>query len=311
MDLIHDKAKRSMSEQLPGNIAPARKTSTINAPSATVAMGVRASQQLIDKLTKENFSLKLSITMQSQAEQALRKKAAKAELLDKKIQELERANEAMAQQLRQLTESSAQELAKRDVAIKEAFDVICQLEAKRMTSFLKETTLNHADSTAVPNPAAASPSLPVKPILMPKRPTATSTASLTSSLATSQSSEGSEDPCELLEKMSIVSDFDPRRDYDMEARMGHPVAPSKSPATSPPPPPPQSLPSSPSPSPSASTPGTTRQYPAPRASNAVPAPISKPHPALPVPNTRPQAGIPGASRIARVFGGHRRFGSVA
>ncbi|KAL8776148.1 MAG: hypothetical protein Q9194_003330 [Teloschistes cf. exilis] len=133
MDFIHDRAARAVGEQMPRKsgestkptVAPARKVS-LQAPSAPRGMGAKETQLFIDDLIKENWSLKLDITLQRKAEEKLRAKAEKAEALEKRVQGLEKLNQDLAQQLGQ-----------RDNALQEAFDVILKLDTDK--SSLQQT----------------------------------------------------------------------------------------------------------------------------------------------------------------------------
>ncbi|KAL8667028.1 MAG: hypothetical protein Q9202_000950 [Teloschistes flavicans] len=293
MEYIHDRAKRCASERVPKNpddrmskstAAPARKVS-MQAPLAPRGMGLKETEIFIDKLVKENWSLKLDITMQRKAEEKLRAKAEKADELEKRTQDLERSNEDLAQEVERVKKDSAQELQKRDLALQEAFDVIDKLETDTKSVYkaqsnkllLKMAALSILDSAAAASPDTTStsgateylrtperkakytddwvfddspsPTKPIKPIeptvnILPspaptRDRTAISTTSSTLSLRTASSFEtskpGYDDYSDRdIEEMSLVSNFDPTRDYRLEA-MGYMEPPAKAPPQSPPP----------------------------------------------------------------------------
>ncbi|KAI4107481.1 MAG: hypothetical protein L6R37_001583 [Teloschistes peruensis] len=235
MDFIHDRAARAVSEQMPRKsgestkptVAPASKVS-LQAPSAPRGMGARETQLFIDKLIKENWSLKLDITLQRKAEEKLRAKAEKAEALEKRVQKLEKANQDLAQQLGQ-----------RDNALQEAFDVILksdtdksslqQTQAQSKTLLLKLAALSNADNAAA-TPAqkvsytdewvfsdTPSPRKSAKPINALKGSTL--------SLATTESFDDSQAEVDdysdrMIGEMSLCSEFDSTREYELEA-MGY------------------------------------------------------------------------------------------
>ncbi|EGE04873.1 hypothetical protein TEQG_03715 [Trichophyton equinum CBS 127.97] len=102
-------------------------------------MGFREMDQYVSKLNKLNFDLKLEVFHRTQQVSALEKKLEKMdeleeqvqhmELMDQELQEL-RATEEDNQRLRESNEELRSELDKRDQAVNEAVELICQLEAK-------------------------------------------------------------------------------------------------------------------------------------------------------------------------------------
>ncbi|EFE30857.1 uncharacterized protein ARB_02347 [Trichophyton benhamiae CBS 112371] len=102
-------------------------------------MGFREMDQYVSKLNKLNFDLKLEVFHRTQQVSALEKKLEKMdeleeqvqhmELMDQELQEL-RATEEDNHRLRESNEELRSELDKRDQAVNEAVELICQLEAK-------------------------------------------------------------------------------------------------------------------------------------------------------------------------------------
>ncbi|KAM5442057.1 hypothetical protein MferCBS31731_002886 [Microsporum ferrugineum] len=102
-------------------------------------MGFREMDQYVSKLNKLNFDLKLEVFHRAQQVASLEKKLEKMqeledqvqqmELMDQELQEL-RATEEDNQRLRESNEELRSELDKRDQAVNEAVELICQLEAK-------------------------------------------------------------------------------------------------------------------------------------------------------------------------------------
>ncbi|OAX85320.1 hypothetical protein ACJ72_00315, partial [Emergomyces africanus] len=102
-------------------------------------MGMREMDQYVSKLNKLNFDLKLEIYHRSQNLLALEKKVERMEGLEEEVQRLQgveeelqelREVEANNQRLRESNEHLRLELDKRDQAVNEAVELICQLEAK-------------------------------------------------------------------------------------------------------------------------------------------------------------------------------------
>ncbi|KAL4932210.1 uncharacterized protein BDV17DRAFT_216732 [Aspergillus undulatus] len=102
-------------------------------------MGVRETDQYISKISKQNFDLKLEIFYRAQQLSHLEKKLERMQELedelermrglDEEVQEL-RAAEEDNQRLRESNEQLRQEIDKRDQAVTEAVELICQLEAR-------------------------------------------------------------------------------------------------------------------------------------------------------------------------------------
>ncbi|PLB55078.1 hypothetical protein P170DRAFT_505702 [Aspergillus steynii IBT 23096] len=102
-------------------------------------MGMRETDQYISKINKQNFDLKLEIFHRSQQIVAMEKKLERmAEMeeelrrmrqMEDELQELREAEEDNLR-LRDSNEQLRQEIDKRDQAVTEAVDLICQLEAK-------------------------------------------------------------------------------------------------------------------------------------------------------------------------------------
>ncbi|KAL8698974.1 MAG: hypothetical protein Q9201_006273 [Fulgogasparrea decipioides] len=128
MDIFHEKAQRAKKQAnerqaQSSPIAPSDpkinpQSRRASGPLGPSNMGLRESQQYIDKITKENWALKLEIMQQRKQNEQLEAKLQKVAILETKFQELQQANENLRQ-----------ELMKRDRALEEAFDVICHLEA--------------------------------------------------------------------------------------------------------------------------------------------------------------------------------------
>ena len=84
------------------------------------------SRQFISKIKKENFDLKLELFHRRQRAEALEVKFAHVEDLEKSNEELSRDNEEM----QSINEDLLKELENRDLAIREAVGLICELESK-------------------------------------------------------------------------------------------------------------------------------------------------------------------------------------
>ncbi|PGH28869.1 hypothetical protein GX50_08391 [[Emmonsia] crescens] len=102
-------------------------------------MGMREMDQYVSKLNKLNFDLKLEIYHRSQQLISLEKKLERMEALEEEVQRLQGAEEEIQelreveennQRLRESNEHLRLELDKRDQAVNEAVELICQLEAK-------------------------------------------------------------------------------------------------------------------------------------------------------------------------------------
>ncbi|KAL1965086.1 hypothetical protein VTN77DRAFT_6146 [Rasamsonia byssochlamydoides] len=113
-------------------------------------MGIREMDQYVSKMNKLNFDLKLEIFHRSQQMAALEKKLERMHALEEELErmrdleeELEELREVEEnnQRLREANEQLQLELDKRDQAINEAVELICQLEAK-----IEELQANRMDS---------------------------------------------------------------------------------------------------------------------------------------------------------------------
>ncbi|OJJ49426.1 hypothetical protein ASPZODRAFT_14140 [Penicilliopsis zonata CBS 506.65] len=121
-------------------------------------MGVREMDQYVSKINKLNFDLKLEIFHRTQQMAALEQKLARMQELEnelKRMHELEdeldelRNVEDDNQRLRESNEELREELDKRDQAITEAVELICQLEQK--VEELEETGDISRNSTPRPH----------------------------------------------------------------------------------------------------------------------------------------------------------------
>ncbi|KAF5860904.1 hypothetical protein ETB97_000941 [Aspergillus alliaceus] len=144
-------------------------------------MGMREMDQYISKINKQNFDLKLEIFHRAQQMMALEKKLERMlemeeELqrmrgLEDELQELRDAEEDN-QRLRESNEQLRQEIDKRDQAVTEAVELICQLEAR--VEELEATGDASRPSTARPStrdgpgPDIATPKTPT-PVDIPER----------------------------------------------------------------------------------------------------------------------------------------------
>ncbi|KAL2839969.1 hypothetical protein BJY01DRAFT_218856 [Aspergillus pseudoustus] len=131
---------RSHSHEEPGSEKqPNTKISWTGSIRQPREMGVRETDQYISKISKQNFDLKLEIFHRVQQVSALEKKLERMQeledelermrKLEDEVQEL-RAAEEDNQRLRESNEQLRQEIDKRDQAVTEAVELICQLEAK-------------------------------------------------------------------------------------------------------------------------------------------------------------------------------------
>ncbi|KAL4908257.1 hypothetical protein BDW74DRAFT_166049 [Aspergillus multicolor] len=102
-------------------------------------MGVRETDQYISKISKQNFDLKLEIFHRVQQLSALEKKLQRMQELEDELERMRRledevqelrAAEEDNQRLRESNEQLRQEIDKRDQAVTEAVELICQLEAR-------------------------------------------------------------------------------------------------------------------------------------------------------------------------------------
>ncbi|KAF7586591.1 hypothetical protein BBP40_008636 [Aspergillus hancockii] len=137
-------------------------------------MGMREMDQYISKINKQNFDLKLEIFHRAQQMAVLEKKLERmlemeeelqrTQDLEDELQELREAEEDN-QRLRESNEQLRQEIDKRDQAVTEAVELICQLEAR--VEELEATGDYSRPSTARP-PTRSGPS---SDIAIPKSPT--------------------------------------------------------------------------------------------------------------------------------------------
>ncbi|KAL4752969.1 hypothetical protein BDW72DRAFT_170067 [Aspergillus terricola var. indicus] len=102
-------------------------------------MGVRETDQYISKISKQNFDLKLEIFHRVQQLSVLEKKLERMQELEDELERMRgledevqelRAAEEDNQRLRESNEQLRQEIDKRDQAVTEAVELICQLEAR-------------------------------------------------------------------------------------------------------------------------------------------------------------------------------------
>ncbi|KAL3457606.1 hypothetical protein BJX64DRAFT_16397 [Aspergillus heterothallicus] len=131
---------RSHSQDGPGSEKqPNPKLSSSGSVRQPREMGVRETDQYISKLSKQNFDLKLEIFHRVQQVSTLEKNLERMQELEDEldrmrgledeVQEL-RAAEEDNQRLRESNEQLRQEIDKRDQAVTEAVELICQLEAR-------------------------------------------------------------------------------------------------------------------------------------------------------------------------------------
>ncbi|KAK2815379.1 hypothetical protein FQN49_008080, partial [Arthroderma sp. PD_2] len=120
-------------------------------------MGIREMDQYVSKMNKLNFDLKLEIFHRTQQVTTLEKKLEKMQELEEQVQQMEmmdqeieelRGVEEDNQRLRESNEELRCELDKRDQAVNEAVELICQLEAKLET--LEAQREDERPSTARP-----------------------------------------------------------------------------------------------------------------------------------------------------------------
>ncbi|KAJ5168203.1 uncharacterized protein N7482_003797 [Penicillium canariense] len=102
-------------------------------------MGMREMDQYVSKMNKLNFDLKLEIHHRAEQMQQLREKVQRMEEMEKELRRMHKLEEEVVelrvtekhnQRLRESNELLRQELDKRNVAVTEAVQLICQLEAK-------------------------------------------------------------------------------------------------------------------------------------------------------------------------------------
>ena len=107
-------------------------------------MGIREMEEYISKINKQNFDLKLEVFHRRQRNEILETKV-------EKLQQLEGDNE----ELQSINEELLLELEKRDVAIQEAVNLICELEAKNeeLQTAVVKMDFTHSASSSDPEPA--------------------------------------------------------------------------------------------------------------------------------------------------------------
>ncbi|KAF3388801.1 hypothetical protein F1880_004195 [Penicillium rolfsii] len=102
-------------------------------------MGMREMDQYVSKMNKLNFDLKLEIHHRSEQMRQMREKVQRMEAMEAELQRMHKLEEEVQelrqagkknQRLREENELLSQELEKRNVAVTEAVQLICQLEAK-------------------------------------------------------------------------------------------------------------------------------------------------------------------------------------
>ncbi|KAE8377748.1 hypothetical protein BDV26DRAFT_262861 [Aspergillus bertholletiae] len=144
-------------------------------------MGMREMDQYISKMNKQNFDLKLEIFHRAQQMAAMEKKLERMLEMEEELQRMRdledelqelRAAEEDNQRLRESNEQLRQEIDKRDQAVTEAVELICQLEAR--VEELEAAGDHSRPSTARPStldgpgPAIEMPQSPT-PVDIPER----------------------------------------------------------------------------------------------------------------------------------------------
>ncbi|GFF23144.1 hypothetical protein IFM58399_00186 [Aspergillus lentulus] len=137
-------------------------------------MGFREMDQYISKINKQNFDLKLDIFHRAQQMAVLEKRLERMQQLEDDVQRMRELEEELQelrdveednQRLRESNEQLRQEIDKRDQAVTEAVELICQLEAR--LEELEAGALSSRASTARPSssngPDAATPKNCVTP----------------------------------------------------------------------------------------------------------------------------------------------------
>ncbi|ODH41159.1 hypothetical protein ACO22_01459 [Paracoccidioides brasiliensis] len=136
-------------------------------------MGLRETDQYVSKLNKLNFDLKLEIYHRTQQLVSLEKKLERMEALEEEVRRLQGVEdqfhelhevEETNQRLRHSNEHLRMELDKRDQAVNEAVELICQLEAK-IETLEPADDANNQLLTARPH---TSEGLAVSPAITPK-----------------------------------------------------------------------------------------------------------------------------------------------
>ncbi|KAI9375315.1 hypothetical protein BJX61DRAFT_494682 [Aspergillus egyptiacus] len=131
---------QSLSQEEPGS---EKQQSTKMSSSGVIRqprdMGVRETDQYISKISKQNFDLKLEIFHRVQQLCALEKKLERMQELEEELERMHaledevqelRAAEEDNQRLRDSNQQLRREIDKRDQAVTEAVELICQLEAR-------------------------------------------------------------------------------------------------------------------------------------------------------------------------------------
>ncbi|KAF7118814.1 hypothetical protein CNMCM5793_008443 [Aspergillus hiratsukae] len=131
-------------------------------------MGIREMDQYISKINKQNFDLKLDIFHRARQMAVLEKRLERMQQLEEDVQRMRDLEEELQelrdveednQRLRESNEQLRQEIDKRDQAVTEAVELICQLEAR--LEELEAGAPSSAPSTARPSssdgPDAATP----------------------------------------------------------------------------------------------------------------------------------------------------------
>ncbi|RHZ52118.1 uncharacterized protein CDV56_102954 [Aspergillus thermomutatus] len=137
-------------------------------------MGFREMDQYISKINKQNFDLKLDIFHRAQQMAVLERKLERMQQLEEDVQRMRNLEEELQelryveednQRLRESNEQLRQEIDKRDQAVTEAVELICQLEAR--VEELEAGAFSSRPSTARPSssdePDAATPKHCVTP----------------------------------------------------------------------------------------------------------------------------------------------------
>lgn len=214
-------------------LAPPSKTSDVGSGSRRRTLGVRDMDDQIDRLSKQNFALKLELDhrreqttrMQEQIE-AMRSQVERAEMLEDEHRELLKINSSLVD-----------ELEKRDKAVEEAMDIICDLEERvaeidDRASNTRPSTAN-ADSgyAGTETQEQAPPSSPPEAQPLPKTPRLAVRAPSQSAEAASERLQGVMDrqtPAKHKREPSFLSHKKPstnalRSVYMASAQQLHPV----------------------------------------------------------------------------------------
>ncbi|KAL4742544.1 hypothetical protein BDV11DRAFT_167181 [Aspergillus similis] len=126
-------------DELDSEKQPNAKLSSNGSARRPPEMGVRETDQYISKISKQNFDLKLEIFHRVQQLSVLEKKLERMQELEDELERMRgledevqelRAAEEDNQRLRESNEQLRQEIDKRDQAVTEAVELICQLEAR-------------------------------------------------------------------------------------------------------------------------------------------------------------------------------------